>query len=216
MLVTLTHPFIWRCKDPNFLLEDCEKVNTFLKRLEDQAKSLVTITEQDTEQEKSFKMQEVNKYKGDGFELLTEAVIRLFPCDKRIGLIENYTVNTITDVGVDGYGISGYNKKPITVQCKYRQSDHVLEANKDHLTNFTSASMMHFKVDQTPDPKTGKCNMIIFTSGDSLNFFTDEKMFGNMVYAFCRKDFRQLLDNNNTFWKLFAQSWAESLAQAKA
>jgi len=215
MLVKLTHPFLWRCKDINALLEDCTKVNTFLSRLTKQADALAPLTNQDTPFERDCKLQKINKHKGDGFELLTEALIRFFPCDKRVGLIEEYEVVTTGDVGVDGHGVCGFNDKPITVQCKFRQQDHVLEANKDHLTNFTSASMMHFSVDQEPDPESGKCNMIIFTSGDSLNFFTDEKMFGHKVHAFCRKDFRALLDNNPSFWKFFRESWEDSLANLK-
>ena len=215
MIVQLTHAFLWRCKDPSFLLDGCNKFNTFCANVEKQALALYPIPEQGTDEEKQAQFDKINKHKGDAFELFVEAMIKLFPCDKRIGLIEDYQINTGQDVGVDGHGISGYNHKPITVQCKYRQFDHVLAANADHLTNFTSASMLHYGVDQTPDPVTGKCNMIIVTSADSLNFFTDNEMFGHMVHAFCRKDIRALVDNNDTFWKFFVQSWDASLKTLK-
>ena len=35
-----------------------------------------------SKEEKELLSQKLNKYKGDGFELFTEALIRLFPCDK--------------------------------------------------------------------------------------------------------------------------------------
>lgn len=222
MLVKLTHPFLWRCKDPASLLANLDKFNTFCSRLEKQAADLNPVDEKMSEDEKKAQYDAINKYKGDGFELFVEAMIRLFPCDKRLGLIEDYKNDDIrTDVGVDGHGISGYNQKPITVQVKYRQHDWKLTANQDHLNNFVAASLLggkdgRYKVDQVPDSTTGKCNMIIITSGESLNFFTDHEMFDSMVYAFCRNDIRALVDNNPTFWKSFAESWVESLKQAKA
>jgi len=216
MIVPLTHTFLWRCKDRDSLLKGCTKFNTFCTRLENQANAYFPIVENDTEVIKELQINEINKYKGDGFELFVEAMIRLFPCDKRLALIEDYEVITGQDVGVDGHGMSGYNNKPITVQCKYRQHDCVLTANRDHLTNFTSASLMHYNVDQVPDPITHKLNLVIITSGDSLNFFTDHEMFGEKVYAICRNDIRSLVDNNNTFWKSFAASWKDSLKKYKA
>jgi hypothetical protein len=216
MIVELTHPFIWRCKDRIALLDGVDKFNTFCSRIEKQANRLYGAPPgEESDEEKAARTQKLNKYKGDALELFVEAMIRLFPCDKRLALIENYQVNTEQDVGVDGHGTSGSNGKPITVQVKYRQHDYVLAANQDHLTNFTSASMMHYGVDQTPDPNTGKCNMVIISSAESLNFFTDSKMFGHMVHAVCRDTIRALVDNNPTFWKFFAASWEASLKAVK-
>ena len=216
MIVQLTHPFLWRCKNPHSLLEGCNKFNTFCKNLEKLAS--LTYPQPKTgenQQERESRTDAINKFKGDGFELFVEALFRLFPCDKRLGLVENYEIVHGQDVGVDAFGISGYNHKPITIQCKYRQFDHILTANQDHLTNFTSASMLHYGVSQTPDPKTLKCNMIIVSSAESLSFFTDYEMFGEKVHSLCRDALRQLVDENNLFWKFFAQSWEESLKQLK-
>lgn len=215
MIVELTHACLWRCPDRTILLNGCEKFATFRKRLEKQAKVRWPEPDDETAEEKTNRLGEQYKYKGDVFELFVEALIRLFPCDKRLGLIEDYQVVRGQDVGVDGHGVCGYNHKPFTVQVKYRQYDHVLTANTDHLTNFTSASMMHFGVDQKPDPTTQKLNMLIVTCGDSLNFFTDHEMFGEKVNAICLKGIEQLVDNNPTFWKSFNQSWEESYKKAK-
>lgn len=216
MIVELTHSFLWHCHNPDFLLEGCNKFNTYCVRLEKQADKMFPEPKDESEEDKIKRLQRINKHKGDGFELFVEALFKLFPCDKRLALVENYQVNTTQDVGVDGHGICGYNNKPMTIQCKYRQHDYVLTANADHLTNFTSASMLHYNVDQKPDPITHKCNMMIVSSADSLNFFTDHEMFGQMVYALCRPEIRKLVDNNNSFWKFFAQSWSESLRKLRA
>ena len=215
MIVPLTHPFLWRCQNPSFLLDDCTKFNTFCSQLEKQAKIVFPQPKQETDEAKNNRMGLLYKYKGDAFELFVEALIKLFPCDKRLALIEDYQIITGQDVGVDGHGICGYNHKPFTVQCKYRQHDYVLTANNDHLTNFTSASMLHFGVDQNPDPTTHKCNMLIVSSAESLNFFTDYEMFGQKVHALCRNDIRKLVDNNSTFWKFFAHSWEDSLEKTR-
>lgn len=213
MIVKLTHPFLWRCPDLSYLFHNCNKVNSFFNKLEKQVLQVYPEVIGENEEEKKARMNLVNTYKGNCFELFTEAVILLFPCDKRVGPIKDYKIVTRDDIGVDGHG-TFINGKPGTVQCKYRQHDAVLTANRDHLTNFTSASMFHYGVDQKPNAN-GKCNMIIFTSGDSLNFFTDEKMFGKMVHAVCRKDLRKMLDGNDFFWEYFKNSWKESLNELK-
>lgn len=210
MIVSLSHSFLWHCQSPNLLLEDCSKFNAYCNKLEKQADALYPINPNDSEEEIKIKIKAINKYKGDGFELFVEAMIRLFPCDKRLHAIQDYEVITGQDRGIDGHGISGVNDKPITVQCKYRQANYVLTANRDHLSNFTQSSMFYFGVDQKPDA-SGKCNMIIVSSAESLNFFTDNEMFGNMVHAFCRDAIRSLVDNNLSFWKYFRESWIESL-----
>jgi hypothetical protein len=218
MLVQLTHPFLWRCPDPAFLFQKCNKLNTFLKKVEQQLEQVYPDIEYQTGQAKQAVEDDKNLYKGNAFELLVEALIRLFPCDKRVGPIKDYKVVTRGDIGVDGHGIFG-NGKPGTVQCKYRQNDHVLTGNPDHLFSFTNASYMStkaggFGVDPEPDGN-GKCNMIIFTSADSLNFYTDATMFGGVVHARCRDDLRKLLDGNDLFWEYFQASWLQSLEEVK-
>lgn len=213
MLVKLTHPFMWHCRSPQDLVGGCLKLNTFCRNLEGQARLVYPDNPNESEEEAILRENNRNKYKGDGFELFVEALIRLSPCDKRLATIEDYEVVTSGDTGVDGYGICGFNGKPITVQVKYRQHDHVLSANNDHLTNFTSSSFMRYNVDPNPEEKTQKCNLLIITSGNSLNFYTDVEMFQSKVFAICRDELRQFVDNNRSFWKFFLQSWEASLEQ---
>lgn len=218
MIVELTHPFMWRCPDPAFLFHKCNRLNSFLKKVEQQLEQVYPDIEYHTDQEKKAATDDKNSYKGDSFELLIEALIRLSPVDKRVGPIKDYKIVTRGDIGVDGHGIFG-NGKPGTVQCKYRQHDHVLTGNPDHLFSFANASYMDtsvggFGVDPKPDAN-GKCNMIIFTSAGSLNFFTDATMFGGVVHAICRNDLRKLLDGNDLFWEYFKESWIKSLKEIK-
>lgn len=192
MKIQLTHPFLFLCKNRKELLDDCLKLNTFLGRLEKQS-DLKNVLDK-------------NKYKGDGFELFVEALIKLSPIDKRVGIL-NYKLITEGDTGVDGSGI-GINGHPATVQCKYRQYDHVLTANKDHLANFVMTSQNKFKV------KVGdKDNMLIVTSGKALHHYTHVEMFDGQVRTLHREALRKLVDNNLMFWQSFQLLWQEAIEE---
>ena len=186
MEIKLTHRFLKQAHDISGLLKDCNKISTFCTRLEKQ--STLFPDRYDPE-----------KYKGDGLELFTEALIKLSPIDNRIG-ITNYSVTEGTDVGVDGRGI-GANGKPATVQVKYRgYGKTMLTANNDHLSNFVSASMIHEGVDPKDDN-----NMLIITTAEGLHFFTDQEMFKGKVRCLGREQLRILIDNNPMFWDKFRE-----------
>ena len=184
MIITLTHPFIFRCSDRNSLLNNCLKLNTFLHNLDKQSKS----------------SPDENKYKGDGLELFAEALIKLSPIDKRVG-ITDYNVVTDNDTGVDGFGI-GINGRPATVQVKNRTANYILTANEDHLTNFSNTSFIKYGV-KVED----KDNMLIITTADDLHHYTDNEMFDGKVRCLNRENLRRLVDDNNFFWNSFIVSW---------
>jgi len=187
MNIELLHTFKYKCHDLKALLSGVKKLSTFCNRLKKQSELFPNRYDPD-------------KYKGDGFELFAEFLIKSSPVDNRIG-ISNYSVILEGDVGVDGVGI-GTNSEVATVQVKFRaDSTHELTANKDHLSNFTSASMMHYKV----NPESNK-NMLIVTNAKGLHHFTDNEMFGNKVRCLGYEELRILVDNNLTFWNLFRES----------
>lgn len=195
MIVKLTHPFLWRCFDRKALLEDCSKLNTFLNRLEKQ----------------SQKAPEPDNYKGDGFELFVECLIKLSPIDMRIGIMDYRPIHADgeLDTGVDGVGV-GINGNPATVQVKLRTADWVLTANNDHLSNFTNASYMKYGV-KTEDDK----NMLIVTTADSLHHFTTSEMFLNKVRCLNREMLRRLVDDNSFFWRKFIELWQKAFDELK-
>lgn len=187
MNIELTHNFIKRSHDLKGLLLDCNKLSTFCTRLEKQ--SLLYPDRYDTE-----------KYKGDGFELFVEALIKLSPIDNRIGISNYQLIDENNDTGVDGYGI-GMDNKIATVQVKYRSNNtERLTANKDHLSNFVMSSFMKHKVDIE-----SKNNMLIVTTADGLHHFTDNEMYENKVRCIGYKQLRELVDNNLIFWNSFRQ-----------
>jgi hypothetical protein len=194
MEIKLIHPFLWNChkiqKENNIvdgideILKETKKLSTFNRKLVNQSSLYPNRYNPDN-------------YKGDGFELFVEALIKLSPMDNRIG-IGKYEPVTDGDTGVDGFGI-GIDLKPATVQVKYRSNNsQLLNSNEDHLSNFITASILRYKID--PSSKT---NMLIITTAKGLHYFTDNEMFQNKVRCIGYEDLRDMVDNNLLFWDSF-------------
>lgn len=193
------HPFVTRCLDHKALLEGVSKFNTYDSRLKKQAKQYANG---DVELE--------NEYKGWVFEIFVIAMINWLGNDKRVGIVGLQIVDEDDDIGVDFLG-TGINGKPATVQAKYRQAIHELSANKDHLSNFTSASVLRYGVDPADTQ-----NMLIVTCGKDLKNFTAQNMFRNKVRWLNREKIRVLVDDNVAFWNAFREVWNASLPEIKA
>lgn len=181
MKIELEHPFIWNSHNIDELLIGTKKIATFCRKLENQA--IWYPNRYDSE-----------KYKGDGLEFLSEALIKLSPTDNRIG-IGNYHPELKDDTGVDGFG-TGIDGNPATIQIKYRSdSTKLLTANEDHLSNFVMTSLIRYKV-----PTDTKTNLLIITTAEGLHYFTNNEMFQKQVRCIGYKQLKELLDNNLLFW----------------
>lgn len=179
--IELEHPFILHSHNIDELLKGTQKLATFCNKLEKQ--SLLHPNRYP-----------INDYTGDGFEFLSEGIYKLFPVDNRLGM-SNYRITPPMTPGVDGFGI-GIDGKPATSQSKYKSDSRwLLTANEDHLSNFTSLSMMKYGVDPL-----SKTNMIVITTANDLHFYTKDIMFLNRVRCIGYEDLRGLLDNNIPFW----------------
>lgn len=201
MEIMLGHSFMYQSHDIGGLIGGCRKLSTFMNRLEKQSVRFPDRYNSD-------------KYKGDGFELLIEALIKLSPVDNRIGISEYEVVLGDNDRGVDGYG-KGMRGQVVTVQVKYRRkTDTYLGANEDHLSNFTSYSQMKYRVELFPKNKKEK-NMVIFTTADDMHHFTKEKMFLDSVRCIGYKQLKKMLDNNFPFWEKLEELVVEAVQDYK-
>jgi hypothetical protein len=188
MKIILEHPFKYRSHNLPGLLNNCKKLSTYCNRLERQCNLHPDRYSPEN-------------YLGDGFEYFVEALIKLNPVNSQIG-IGDYKViakSDDLDTGVDGVGI-GIDGKAATVQVKYRTPDHLLTANVDRLTNFTSTSFMKYGV----DPQT-KTNLLIVTTAKDLHHFTKDEMFLGRVRVIGYEKLRDLVDNNKLFWDKFRE-----------
>ena len=185
MNIQLTHSFLLTCNDLQGLLKDCNKLSTFSTRL-------VKQSEQFPDQ------QDPRKYRGDGFELFVEALIKLSPVDNRIG-IYNYSNSTPDTPGVDGFGL-GSNGKPATVQCKFVSDSSKLLTAESNLSNFVNQSVFKFDVDVKDSQ-----NMLVVTTASGLHHYTDAVMFDKKVRCLGYVELRRMVDNNFAFWEQFRE-----------
>lgn len=186
MKIELTHSFLLTASDIPSLLKDCNLLSTFCSRLVKQSELFPD-------------RQNPLKYRGDGFELLSEALIKLSPIDNRIGIFDYK--NTLTDApGVDGFGI-GSNGKPATVQCKFVSKTDIMLTASGNLSNFVNQSLLKFNVD-VKDTQ----NMLVITTAAGLHYYTDATMFDKKVRCLGYNELRQLIDNNFAFWEHFRRS----------
>lgn len=185
MNIELTHSFLLTCHDLTGLLEGVTKLSTFCSRLVRQSELYPD-------------RYDPLKYRGDGFELFTEALIKLSSADNRIGIFD-YQNSPADTPGVDGFG-KGSNGKPATVQCKFvNRNDTLLTATgESNLSTFVNQSLLFFDVDVKDTH-----NMLVVTTASGLHHYTDSVMFGKKVRCLGYEQLRELVDNNVAFWDQF-------------
>lgn len=212
-MVTTQHSFPTRAHDLKALFENTNKISTFMSRLEAQAVRDPLRYDPD-------------KYKGDGFEFLSEIFLKSHAYDNRIG-ITSYEPVQDDDTGVDGTGINLAGDKCV-IQIKYRSnSQGVLTSNKDHLSNLFSSAQTKYHISSIPaEIETLRANSSIIgeskvnkrvkelesiskikrhyviTTATGLHHYTDQEMFKGEVKCLGYEDLRAMLDNNLSFWNL--------------
>ena len=182
----LIHPFKDYCFDRHELLDDCNNIGVYCRRVAQQSG-------------RNPDRRDPNRYKGDGLEVLVEAYLKLHPVDNRIG-ITGYTPILEDDWGVDGFG-TGNDGKPATVQIKYRPPNYVLTLNKDHLGNFGWWSVKEFGVDPN-----GIGNLLIITTAKCVHHKIVEFVFGQSAKVIAFRDLQKMLNGNNLFWNAFREA----------
>jgi hypothetical protein len=181
----LNHSFITTSHDLSGLFKDVKLMSTLMRNIEKQ--STIDIINYPP-----------NDYMGDAFEFFVELFLHINKPDNRIGVYDYTPITPNQDIGADGIGIN-INKEPCVVQIKYRSNvAALLTANEDHLSNLISAGALQ---GVTYDLKNkNNYRHFVFTTAESLHFYTDQEMFGGYVKCFGIKEFRLMLDNNNIFW----------------
>jgi superfamily II DNA or RNA helicase len=192
-MITIKHPFRDMC-DVNDLL-DCTTINGFCAGLELQA-------------EANKDRFDINKFKGDGLEMLVEFLIKYRGTDNNIGITNYVPIDATDDTGVDGKGVSTFNQRPATVQVKYRQANYVLTGNEDKLGNLVNASQNKYNV-AVSDTQ----NMLIITTGEKVHHFTMNEMLYNKVRVINRYGLKEMIDNNLGFWNDFKKAVLDSKTQ---
>lgn len=183
----IQHGFGKRAHNIVGLFDKTNKISTFMRKLETQAKIDPDRYDRD-------------KYVGDGLEFLINIFTKTTEFDKRVNII-NYEPVQSDDNGVDGIGLNALGEK-CAIQIKYRSNTmQRLTANQDHLSNFIADAMFKYKI-VAPDDNTKVPRHYVFTTAAGLNFYTDNEMFKGYVKCYGIDDMKYFLDDNLHFWNL--------------
>ena len=186
MNTKLTHQFLYMCYDLHELLYGVELLSTFKTRLVKQS-------------EKYPDRHDPYKYRGDGFEMFVEALIKLSPVDNRIGISE-YQNAPYDEAGIDGFGI-GFNGKPAAVQIKFKgDGKKMITESEDNIAGFLAVAQNTTYNVNRDDFAT---NLLIVTTGAGLHRNTEEQFFADGVRVLNNEKLRMLVDNNLAFWDNF-------------
>jgi hypothetical protein len=183
-------------KDKNFFDKMFKDVNTF-------AEVVKRIDRSTEESYTTLGFKDKYEFIGDLFEIFAEMFFIINAADNRVGITNYIPTPKSTDHGVDGFGI-GINGKTATVQVKFR-SDRTKELLERDIKQFGYTSIVGYSVD-----KDTTTNMIIFTSGKGLHWFTGSKMFENHMRVINYEMISKLIDNNYGFWNSCSELLAES------
>ena len=195
----MQHRFKHVCYDSAKLLDGCNKLSTFINRVNKQA------------EEDHGMGWTADEYKGFAFEAFVEVLITSSPIDKRIN-IKNYRPAKAKrdgrDMGIDGYGES-HNGNLHTVQAKFRSNSQADLTTKDGISNFHSNTLAKHKHD--PDYQHyPDVDMTIFTTAKDLNQVISEEMYYGAVRTLGYNELRKLVDDNQAFWDTFRQQLQKS------
>ena len=212
MNIKIEHTFKTTAHNLKELFENTNKLSTFMNKLEKQS-----IKDPDR--------YGTNNYLGDGWEFLMEIFIKTRETDERIGISNYEPIKSVEDNGVDGIGINISGDKCV-IQHKYKANTQtLLTANKDHLSNMFSAAQTKYGVSTISAEKKIIKSLVndlsktaynkkikkleksakrhyIFTTAKGLHHYTDSEMFSGDVVVYDFDKMRAMLDNNLSFWNL--------------
>lgn len=178
MEIKLEHHFKNTCYNIDELCKNVKNYKDFEKRL-------------DTQSKKNPNMWAPDSYKGDGFECLVEAIIKLNPTNTRIN-ITNYHPSAVDEMGIDGSGET-FDGMPHEVQAKSSMnSQKYITETKENIAMFPSMALSKHMGQ--------KIEMTLFTTAKDLT--PKLESFNNTVRTLNRKDIEKLV-NTPTFWKCF-------------
>jgi hypothetical protein len=183
----MKHRFKNTCPDAKALLDGCDKISTFMQRIN-------KLSEQWKDNGLGWSADE---YKGDAFEALAEVFVNASPIDKRLNLASYEPADRKKhgrDMGVDGYGLS-HDGKRHCVQVKYRSNVNEDLTTKDGISNFAAFVGLN--------PEYRDADLTIITTARGLNSVLAEEMYSGRIRTLGYADLRKMLDKNGAFWDLF-------------
>lgn len=155
----------------------------------------------------------IKVYKGDMFEIFTEAFLKIYQNDKKVGILNCEPIDITEDLGVDFVGKSTINvEENVCVQSKFR-SNEMYQFSYRELSTFMSTSANQYKA-------FGRNQVLITTSKIIPNIHDDVV---NYIVKNINPDLRvieksflqQTVDNNKGFWDTFKDMIEKSSVEQK-
>lgn len=149
--------------------------------------------------------EDINKFKGDMLEVLSEIFFNCFGADEAIGIKEYSPIELNSDFGVDAIG-KNVNNHNCVVQIKYRKNVNNLIEYSDISKTYTSA-LLQLNI---PDVYLHDHTIYLFTTASGVTG-SFEKVMKNKVVIINRSIISTKIDNNKTFWEFASKEIGSSL-----
>ena len=150
---------------------------------------------------------QINTYKGDFLEVLSELFFDTFSMDEAIGLTNYEPIPIEQDYGVDAIGFNPVGDK-VAVQVKYRANVLDVIEYSDIAKTYTSACedlMMDLSKPNT---------IYLFTTSKGANYVTEQRFQRRkQLLVINREIIKTKIDNNIPFWKNAYQRIIESIEE---
>lgn len=138
--------------------------------------------------------EEINKFKGDMLEILSEIFFNCFSSDEGVGIKDYTPIELDSDFGVDAIG-KNVNNHDCVVQVKYRKNVENVIKYEDIAKTFTSATLQL----QISDVYFHNNTIYLFTTASGVTG-SFEKIMEKKVVVINRGVISTKIDNNKTFW----------------
>lgn len=137
----------------------------------------------------------INKIRGDGFELFCELFVKQLGIHPHVGLDKYEPIDVERDEGVDAYAIN-LDMKRSAIQCKFvADPNYEFTANSSNLSNFLIEAAFN-GVDWISDNEIRR--LFLITTAKGINQHTKEK-WHNRVFEI-NIDTIMTLTKNKLFW----------------
>lgn len=150
--------------------------------------------------------EEINKFKGDMLEILSEIFFNIFQADEAVGIKEYTPIEIGLDFGIDAVGIN-VNGHRVAIQVKYRSNPAQVITYSEIARTFTQAVVKMQMMDVVEHDHT----IYLFTTAGGTTAAFDQVM-GKKAVVIPRQVIARRIDNNHNFWDVAFREVRETLA----
>lgn len=149
---------------------------------------------------------DLNKFKGDMLEVLSEIFFNVFYADENVGIAEYCPIHVDEDYGVDAIGVNPNGHK-VGIQVKYRGNPKDLVLYTEVAKTYTAGVILHGLDLQYAS------TVYIFTTSNGVTPAC-QHVLGDKLVVIHRDLIARKIDNNMIFWRYAFSKIYEYLNQS--